>query len=373
MSERWILANLDCEDDWARLRAPDNGRWPRSLPLDVLHRVSLFGTLLRVYGREGDTLWTPAPVDPACVRDVPGLPPVRLVHGPDAKVPTGADVVAWADAPPTPCSRERLEAAARVNDRAFALRLTERFGVALPGSQVVRTIEELLATEVAGGAWIAKAPHGAAGRNRVRGTGRRLEDNQRGALANLLKEHGRLVLQPWVDRTLDFGLWFDPVDGDQWARGVHALEVDDHGRFKGVVVTPEGPALDAPAYLHTIGDLVRDHLQGAGYRGPFGIDGWEYESATGARMLMPLGEINARRTFGMVAHELAERVGRPHWGADVAGIALRFGQRPDPSDPTICLPLLGKASEPVLLAWLEPVTRAPVVAPVDDDAPIRTL
>lgn len=368
MTPRWILGNLDCEVDWARLHAPDKGRWPRNLPLDVLHRVSSFATLLRVYGEDGDVLWTPAPVDPRCVRTVDGLPIVDLVHGPDAKVPKGAEVVAWADAPPAPASPKRIEAAATVNDRAFALRLAERFGVALPGSQIVHTLEEFLATDVAGGPWVLKAPHGAAGRNRVLGEGRRLDEAQRGAFENLRKEHGCLVLMPWVRRTLDFGLWLAPDGEGGWSRGVHEIEVDDRGRFLGVVVTPEGPELDAPAYLHTIGDLVRDHLHEAGYEGPFGIDGWEYQSVTGTRMLMPLGEINARRTFGMVAHALAQRVAPRYWGDAAPAVALRFGKRPEGEDPTDCVPLLGAPDAPIMHAWLERLpAREHVPAAGEDD------
>lgn len=364
---RWIVGNLDCEVDWARLRAPDKGRWPRNLPLDVLHRVSTYATLLRVHARPDDVLWTPAPVDPACLRAVDGLPEVELVHGPDAKIPKGAEVVAWGDAPPLALPRKRLEAAAKVNDRAFALRLAERFGVALPGSQVVHTLEEFLATEVAGGAWVLKAPHGAAGRNRVLGRGRRLDDAQRGAIENLRKEHGRLILMPWVRRTLDFGLWLAPEGAGSWRRGVHEVEVDERGRFRGVVVTGEGPELDAPAYLHTIGDLVRDHLLEAGYEGPFGIDGWEYQSVTGTRMLMPLGEINARRTFGMVAHELVQRVAPRYWGDAADAVALRFGSRPAGEDPAECVPLLGDAEGETTHAWLERLPAREHVGVADDD------
>ncbi len=354
MSKRtWILGNLDCEDDWARMRAGDSGRWPRRLPLDVLQRASLYASLLRVFANEGDVLWTPAPVDPARLRPVPGLPDIELVHGPDSLPPAGADVLAWAAAPPNPIPRERVAVAARVNDRVFALRLAERFGVALAGSQVVKSLEELLATEVAGGPWVAKAPHGTAGRNRVLGRGRQLEENQRGAVAALLAEHGRLVLQPWVRRTFDFGLWLQPEEGGRWRRGISEQVIDARGRFQGVVVSDPPPDLDAAAFLETLGTLVRDHLDQAGYEGPFGIDGFEYEGVTGAPLLMPLLEINARMTFGMVAHALVERVARAHWGESATRVALRFGRAGEPETHDTRLPLLGAPDEPLMHAWLE--------------------
>ena len=351
---RWILGNLDCEDDWARMRAGDSGRWPRSLPLDVLQRASLFATLLRVYADDGDVALDAGAGRPRVrARRYPGLPDVTYVHGPDAKPPAKADVLAWAAAPPSPEPRERMAIAARVNDRVFALRLAERFGVTLAGSQVIRSVEELLATEVAGGPWVAKAPHGTAGRNRVLGRGRQLEDNQRGALGGLLKDHGRLVLQPWVRRTLDFGMWLEPAGDGRWLRGITEQVIDARGRFQGVIVSAEGPDLEAGAFLETLGTLVRDTLDQNGYEGPFGVDGFEYEGVTGARLLMPLLEINARRTFGMVAHALVERVAKPYWGDDAGRVALRFGRAGEPETHDSRLPLLGAADDALMLAWLE--------------------
>ena len=156
-------------------------------------------------------------------------------------------------------------------------------------------------------------------------------------------------------RTRDFGLWVEP-DGDGGLRtGVNEQVIDARGRFQGVIVSRDGPALDAGAFLDTMAKLVRDHLEQAGYEGPFSIDGFEYESVTGSCLLMPLGEINARRTFGMVAHALVNRVARPLWGQDPGPVALRFGRAGEPDTHETRLPLLGAADEPLMHAWLERV------------------
>ena len=49
-------------------------------------------------------------------------------------------------------------------------------------------------------------------------------------------------------------------------------------------------------------------LRSAGYVGPFGIDAWRYRRDDGAIVLNPLGEINARMTFGLVEWARAERL-----------------------------------------------------------------
>jgi hypothetical protein len=43
--------------------------------------------------------------------------------------------------------------------------------------------------------------------------------------------------------------------------------------------------------------------------GPFGIDAWRHRLPDGTLALNPLGEINARMTFGLVAWALEEAGG----------------------------------------------------------------
>jgi hypothetical protein len=54
-------------------------------------------------------------------------------------------------------------------------------------------------------------------------------------------------------------------------------------------------------------EAVAAALGREGYVGPFGIDAWRYRRADGALVLNPLGEINARMTFGLVAWTAAGR------------------------------------------------------------------
>src|SRR5262245_47369205 len=135
-----VVANLDCEAVWAG--AP--------LPAAVAARLALLATTLRVYCGDGDELWLPAAVEPACL-PADDFPHPRFVSG--ARPP--AEVrLAWAD---------DGDVARRVNDRRFAAALATALGVALPGARIVTTVDELAAHLAAGGAagspdgaWVAK-------------------------------------------------------------------------------------------------------------------------------------------------------------------------------------------------------------------------
>ena len=74
-------------------------------------------------------------------------------------------------------------------------------------------------------------------------------------------------------------------------------------------------------------------LRREGYVGPFGIDAWAYGNS-----FNPLGEINARMTFGLVAWALAERLG-------IERLRLRFGSEA----PEGAIPLLAGTPS----AWIE--------------------
>jgi len=183
-----VVGNLDCEWQWAHERAQAAGRRIRPLPAAVLERISLFATLLRVFAKEGDALWTPRPVDAACLRPVPELIDPRLISG-DAPKPAEEVRLAWAE------SGGCMD---RLNDRACAHELAVELGYADPAAAVISRIEDLEQHLPADAAWILKAPLSAAGRDRVRGKGRALNDETRARIARMFAEHGAALLQPWV-------------------------------------------------------------------------------------------------------------------------------------------------------------------------------
>jgi hypothetical protein len=312
-----IVANLDCEVEWSGGPA---------LPAAVTARLALLATTLRVFAVDGAPLWLPGPVAPRAV--TADGPQPRLCGGPRPRAPAlawGASVGfdAAPAAPPSPVTDWRallgppppVAIARAVNDRRFALTLADQLGVALPGARVIASLDELRAHLAAGGAdasptgaWVAKAPLTAAGRDRVRRRGAELDDATATRVSRLLAIHGTLVVEPWMARTVDLGqggvvLGPDDVRLLPPHRGVcdsagviRALAIDDE-----LEVEPT----DLARLAEVVG-AVGVALGRAGYRGPFVVDAFVHAGG-----LHPLGEINARLTFGLVARAWAEHLGTP--------------------------------------------------------------
>jgi hypothetical protein len=323
---RRILANLLAEDELAGL--------PSSPPKAVLETVARMAPLLRVFARDGDRLWSPAAIDPESVPEIPGLPLPIFESGPLRGLPPATDVLAWCetseatahrggargesevswDAPlseilwqlPTPSPA----VVAAVHHRAFFLDVAETLGCALPGAQMLRSIVDLdHVLRTAPTAWIVKAPFSASGRSRyIERNGPALSDpKSRRTVERLFERHGSLLFEPWMDRTEDFGV--SALLGMSGLRivGIHRQQVDRKGQFMGIDLRPDLSDADRHQLLKTT-EAVAAALRSSGYVGPFGIDAWRYQRADGAIVLNPLGEINARMTFGLVEWAMAERL-----------------------------------------------------------------
>jgi hypothetical protein len=310
---RLVLANLLCEEELGHRR-------PRTPSRETLRTVSGLATLLRVFAREGDRLWTPAPVEPEQVVPVPGLPVPILESGP---VEPAEEVLAWCalrsrsrgaldlDKPlhellwdlPTAAP----EVVAAVHHRGFHLQVAEELGCALPGARMVESILELdRVLAAAPAAWVVKAPFSASGRSRyIERNGPLLSDlKARRTVERLFEQHGPLLFEPWMDRTADFGCAALLTAEELRVLGFHRQIVDRRGQFAGI----ELPAT-VPQRMVEVVDGVARALRRAGYVGPFGIDAWQYRAPDGRLAFHPLGEINARMTFGLVARALMERLG----------------------------------------------------------------
>jgi hypothetical protein len=320
---RRILGNLLGEDDLARRRA--------SPPRSVLEKASAMGTLLRVFAREGDRLWLPAGVAPESIPEIPYLPRPILETGSLRDLPPADEVLAWCETPQAAAHRVRPRESgvslngslheilwrlpvpspsvvARVHHRAFCLQVARDLGCALPGARMVESLADL---ESASPAWIVKAPLSAAGRDRHIERADFSDPKARRTVERLFARHGPLLFEPWMDRTADYGVSALLTPEETRIVGVHRQRVDRKGQFGGIDLTS------------AISPEVRDRLTGTalavgealrreGYAGPFGIDAWEYRREDGATVLHPLGEINARMTFGLVAWVMTKRLG----GAD---------------------------------------------------------
>lgn len=323
---RLILGNLLFEEELARRSTP---------PREVLATASRMALRLRAFAREGDRLWTPVPVDPEHLADIPGLPRPILESGPLRDLPPAAEVLAWGESPEAAALRTQKrepvasldaplhdflwrlpvaspEVVARVHHRFFCLRVAEELGCALPGARIVESVldlDRLLTSRDAPPAWVVKAPLSASGRSRfIERDGPTISSEKgRRTVERLFDRHGPLLFEPWMDRVEDFGVSVLLTQDEARTVSFHRQLVDRKGQFAGIEL---GAALP-PAERERVEEVVHgvaSALRREGYVGPFGIDLWRYRRPDGKIVLHPLGEINARMTFGLVARALADRV-----------------------------------------------------------------
>jgi hypothetical protein len=286
-----------------------------------METVARMAPLLRVFARDGDRLWSPAPGP-------------DLESGPLLDLPPAEDVLAWCETPAAVEHRRgpRRPAAiawdaplcdllwqlptpspavvAAVHHRAFHLQVAQEIGCALPSARMVESLAELDQLSLPR-SWIVKAPLSASGRNRYierDGHGRaRTDPKTRTTLERLFDLHGPLLFEPWMDRIADYGVSALLTHDELRIVGIHGQRVDRKGQFAGIELQPNLIERDRNHLLETV-EAVALALRRAGYVGPFGIDAWSYRE-DGVVVLNPLGEINARMTFGLVAWVWAERTG----------------------------------------------------------------
>ena len=195
------------------------------------------------------------------------------------------------------------------NDRRLALAVHERLGTLLPGQRAVTRIDDLPQA----GAWVAKAPWTAAGRDRIHGNGPPTGE-QRVYAGRLLQRCGALLVEPWLERTLDLGVTARLDAGRVTASPPHTLLCDARGAFLGIDLAEPPLAREHRAQLDAFVAAAGDALATTGYAGPFTVDAFVHPGGLHAC------EINARHTFGHVARALGARVlgfGPPPPGAHV--------------------------------------------------------
>lgn len=256
------------------------------------------------------------------LRLVPGFEeglPIGEVPDPEAAVAWGMSARAAALAAGAAADWPDPAIVRLANDKRTSHALEQELGVALPGAAVAMDREELRRSAGAiGGPWIAKHPFGVSGRHAVRGYG--LNERDLANAAELLEDGVGLVVEPLLEIEREISLHYDLASPGDWTYvGAALLLTDRHGAFRGNAA----PLDDVPAPFLRTGDRVADALSARGYRGPMGIDA-QLGSLSGRHVDRPIGEINARWTFGRLTLLLARRVptGRIVWHHPPAGRVL---------------------------------------------------
>ena len=188
--------------------------------------------------------------------------------------------------------------------------------------QVLAQIERLAGAGF--GAMVVKAIYGSSGRGQIHCRGGQVRAEQRGRLANMLRQQGQVVVEPWLDKVVDLSLHFDVgVESVAAVAGWTRFLTDGRGQYRGSFVGSLTAGLDEEVRRFLYGDGRDPHrlprlgeqlaewlaepLSEAGYQGPVGVDAVVYRDRDRLR-LKPIVEINPRTTMGRVALKLRQAV-----------------------------------------------------------------
>lgn len=193
---------------------------------------------------------------------------------------------------------------------------------------------------------VIKAEWGAAGRGAIRLLeGRSFSKNATRWLHRILQRQGRVVVEPWLDRVMDFSMHFDrQPDGTMRPTGMIRMCNDARGQYRGhhlgrmtdgldsaVIQMLYGGGKDArrlSVLTAQVGQAVGDVL--VDYVGPVGVDALVYrDHRQQSFRIKPIVEINPRWSMGRVAIALRRRVqpGLSAWFALLDPQAVQHVQR----------------------------------------------
>ena len=171
---------------------------------------------------------------------------------------------------------------------------------------------------------VAKEAHGLAGHNAIRLWEPEVLAAQRQWLAHALQNGRQLVIEPWLERELDFSVQLEMGPRSLKLCGYTGLINDRKGQFQAnwaaanydrripanVAALFREPADISGRLQRLYGDilsLLEAELQRAGFVGPVGIDAFVYRTPQGGCRLKPVVEINPRYTMGRLTLELMKQ------------------------------------------------------------------
>jgi uncharacterized ferritin-like protein (DUF455 family) len=172
---------------------------------------------------------------------------------------------------------------------------------------------------------VVKQAFGLAGHDMIRLWEPGVQEKQRRWVERALDCGHPLVVEPWLERVLDFSVQLEMTRGGLKLCGYTGLLNDPRGQFQAnradSTAARRMPGDLPAAFLARVGlparfyGFYRDvfaqlegELAAAGYFGPLGIDAFIYRASDGSFRLKPIVEINLRYTMGRLTLELMKRV-----------------------------------------------------------------
>jgi uncharacterized ferritin-like protein (DUF455 family) len=168
---------------------------------------------------------------------------------------------------------------------------------------------------------VVKQALGLAGQGALRLWEPEVLDAQRRWIASTVARGRSVVVEPWLERVVDFSLQFEMEPDGLHLRGWTGLVNDQRGQFVANWAEPDfarRPPVEVAAALTIAGgsasalirlyrelaDRLAPLLRERGFRGPLGLDAFVYRDADGRHRLKPVVEINPRHTMGRLTLEL---------------------------------------------------------------------
>jgi uncharacterized ferritin-like protein (DUF455 family) len=168
---------------------------------------------------------------------------------------------------------------------------------------------------------VLKQAYGLAGHDMIRLWEPHLLDKQRRWMEKALEGRHSLIVEPWLERVLDFSVQLEMTRDGLKLCGYTGLVNDQRGQFQanwadsnaarripGDLPRPLLEQIGVPGKLYQFYREVFTQLEvelaAVGYFGPLGIDAFVYGDADGSLRLKPIVEINLRHTMGRLTLEL---------------------------------------------------------------------
>jgi len=171
---------------------------------------------------------------------------------------------------------------------------------------------------------VVKEALGLAGHNSIRLWEPEILETQRRWIAGALRNGWQLVVEPWLEREMDFSVQLEMTPRGIKLCGYTGLINDRKGQFQAnwaapnyaqrlpdkVVALFREPG-DISVRLHRlyaeIFDRLENELRRAAFLGPIGIDAFVYRTPQDESRLKPIVEINPRYTMGRLTVELMKQ------------------------------------------------------------------
>lgn len=168
---------------------------------------------------------------------------------------------------------------------------------------------------------VLKESIGVAGSNALRLFEPELLETQQRWIANVIASGHALVVEPWLERVLDFSAQLEMTTSGLKLCGYTGLINDARGQFQSNWAEPKHEKVFPTAVLASLqvtpragneiqmfyADLFKvleAELRVTGFLGPLGIDCFVFRESSGALRIKPVVELNPRYTMGRVTVEL---------------------------------------------------------------------